>query len=200
MELAFKTPIYILRPELDEGFLDELRKDIYKIRANEPSLKVSNINAWHSQQDLFIRKEESIKKLCSILMKETTRALCSISKTFDPNKFDGHFGGWININPKGGSNASHHHQPNDWSGVFYVEQPEISEGASGMIEFINPCQQSSELARKGFSDAGFEPFYRIRPKVGEIVIFPSYLVHSVYPNESDSDRISVAYNIKLTMK
>ncbi len=187
-------------PKLALGFLDELEKDIYQLRASSPSVEKSNINGWHSETDLFIRKEESFKKLCSILMSETTRILCSVSKNFDPTKYDGTFGGWININPKGGANSAHHHQPNDWSGVFYVRQPEVNDMNSGMIEFVNPCQQSSELARKGFADAGFDPFWRIRPKPGQIVLFPSYLVHSVYPNLTEIDRISVAYNLTLRMK
>ena len=69
-----------------------------------------------------------------------------------------------------------------------------------MIEFINPCQQSSSLANKGFSNAGMSPFLRFRPNPGEIVLFPSYLLHSVYPNETDDDRITIAYNLMLNEK
>ena len=135
-------------------------------------------------------------------MTETTRQLMSISSGFDPKKYDGQFGGWININPKGGANATHHHQPWDWSGVFYVKQPNISDegGRSGMIEFINPCQQSSTLASKGFENSGMAPFLRFRPNPGEMVFFPSYLLHSVYPNETDDDRITIAYNLRLNEK
>ena len=68
-----------------------------------------------------------------------------------------------------------------------------------MIEFINPSQEGTEIA-KGFSNIGFDPYIRVRPEVGNLVIFPSYLLHSVYPNESDEDRITVAYNLRLTRK
>ena len=127
MEIAFKTPVYIIKPTLSEGFLEDLEADIYSIRDNSPSVTVSNINGWHSETDLFLRKEESIRALCSLLMQETTKKLISISKDFDPKQYDGEFGGWININPKGGANATHHHQPWDWSGVFYVKQPLIGD-------------------------------------------------------------------------
>ena len=199
MDVSFKTPVHIIRPNLSESFLKELEADIYKIQSNSPSIEVSNINGWHSETDLFTRKENSIKTLCGVLMTETTRQLMSISSNFDPKKYDGQFGGWININPKGGANATHHHQPWDWSGVFYVKQPNISNegGRSGMIEFINPCQQSSTLASKGFENSGMAPFLRFRPNPGEIVLFPSYLLHSVYPNETDDDRITIAYNLRL---
>ncbi len=202
MELAFKTSVYIIKPFLREGFLEALEKDIYKIRDSSPSIEVSNINGWHSETDLFLRKEESVRKLCTLLMHETTKKLISISNNFDPKLYDGEFGGWININPRGGANATHHHQPWDWSGVFYVKQPDIIDQAdrSGMIEFINPCQQSSMLANKGFAEAGMSPFFRLRPDPGDIVLFPSYLLHSVYPNETDTDRITIAYNLGLKRK
>ena len=202
MEASFKTPVYIIKPKFSESLLNELEADIYKIKSNSPSIEVSNINGWHSETDLFRREETSIKTLCGVLMTETTRQLMSISSNFDPKKYDGQFGGWININPKGGANATHHHQPWDWSGVFYVKQPNISDegGRSGMIEFINPCQQSSTLASKGFENSGMAPFLRFRPNPGEIVLFPSYLLHSVYPNETDDDRITIAYNLMLNKK
>ena len=208
METSFKTPVYIIKPKFSESLLNELEADIYKIQSNSPSIEVSNINGWHSETDLFTRKENSIKTLCGVLMTETTRQLMSISSNFDPKKYDGQFGGWININPKGGANATHHHQPWDWSGVFYVKQPNISissskineDKRSGMIEFINPCQQSSGIAKKGFMNAGMAPFLRFRPNPGEIVLFPSYLLHSVYPNETDGDRITIAYNVRLNEK
>lgn len=200
MEIIFKTPIYLIESGLTGEFLSGLVDDIYKIKEAEPSLEISNLHGWHSETNLFGREEQNIKLLCSTLIKETAKKLTSISKSFDPNVYDGQFGGWINVNPRGGANAAHHHQGWDWSGVFYVKQPKVEEGRSGMIEFINPCQQSSPLASKGFLNAGFEPFFRVRPNVGQIVIFPSYLVHSVYPNESDEDRISIAYNIRLNKK
>ena len=83
-----------------------------------------------------------------------------------------------------------------------MKQPNIIGEAdrSGMIEFINPCQQSSMLANKGFAEAGMSPFLRLRPDPGDIVLFPSYLLHSVYPNETDTDRITIAYNLGLKRK
>ena len=202
MEVSFKVPVHVIKPNFNENLLNELEADIYKIQSNSPSIKVSNIHGWHSETDLFTREETSIKTLCRLLMTETTRQLMSITPDFDPKKYDGEFGGWININPKGGANATHHHQPWDWSGVFYVKQPDISDkdGRSGMIEFINPCQQSSTLASKGFENSGMAPFLRFRPNPGEIVLFPSYLLHSVYPNETDDDRITIAYNLMLNKK
>ena len=88
MEASFKTPVYVIRPNFSESLLSELETDIYKIKSNSPSLVVSNINGWHSEADLFLRQEISIKTLCGVLMTETTRQLMAISPDFDPKKFE----------------------------------------------------------------------------------------------------------------
>jgi hypothetical protein len=35
----------------------------------------------------------------------------------------------------------------------------------------------------------------IRPQAGRTVVFPSWMQHFVHPNASDTDRITVAFNI-----
>jgi len=35
---------------------------------------------------------------------------------------------------------------------------------------------------------------KLRPAPGEMILFPSYLVHWVYPNETDEERWSIAFN------
>ena len=69
----------------------------------------------------------------------------------------------------------------------------------GMIEFVNPNQEGRELA-KLLPKSGFDNMIRIRPKTGQIVIFPSYVLHSVYPNSSNQDRITIAFNSLLLKK
>ena len=118
---------------------------------------------------------------------------------FNPETLDARFSGWINVNHKGGSNILHSHPNSHWSGVLYVQQPTEVEGFSGMIEFVNPNQEGRELA-KLLPKSGFDNMIRIRPKTGQIVIFPSYVLHSVYPNNSNQDRITIAFNALLLKK
>jgi uncharacterized protein (TIGR02466 family) len=39
--------------------------------------------------------------------------------------------------------------------------------------------------------------HTIPPEVGKLIIFPSWLDHGVNPNLSDTDRISMSFNINL---
>ena len=61
-----------------------------------------------------------------------------------------------------------------------------------MIEFLAP---RIELPHWEILKASsFRLKKRIRPAAGEIILFPSYLLHWVYPNEADADRVTVAFN------
>ena len=169
------------------------------MRENDPGFNISNNDGWNSISDLFVKKEETIQKVCSTCASSIASIIQSYDSQFNPDLFDDRFAWWININPKWGSNILHSHSNSHWSGVLYIQQPSEVEGFSGMIEFVNPNQEGRELA-KILPKIGFDNMIRIRPKTGQIVIFPSYLLHSVYPNNSDQDRITIAFNSHLLKK
>ena len=199
MQLGFSVPIHLIETNLENSFFKDLKNDIYLLRKNDPGFNISNNYGWHSTSDLFLKKEKTIQKVCSTCASSIASIMKSYDSQFNPDLFDARFSGWININPKGGSNILHSHPNSHWSGVLYIQQPSEVEGFSGMIEFVNPNQEGRELA-KILPKMGFDNMIRIRPKTGQIVIFPSYLLHSVYPNNSDQDRITIAFNSHLIKK
>ena len=199
MKLGFSVPIHVIDSNLENSFLDNLKEDIYLLRQNDSGFNLSNNEGWHSTSDLFIKKEETFQKVCSTCAKSIASIMQSYDSKFNPDLFDARFSGWINVNPKGGLNNLHSHPNSHWSGVLYVQKPSEVEGFSGMIEFVNPNQEGRELA-KILPKMGFDNMVRIRPRTGQLVIFPSYLLHSVYPNKSNQDRITIAFNSHLLKK
>ena len=98
----------------------------------------------------------------------------------------------MNANPKGGYNAPHTHPGAHWSGVYYVSQPDFEDGSSGMIELLDP---RLELPHWRILDAAaFRGKRTLRPAAGELIVFPSYLVHWVHPNQSEEERVTIAFN------
>ena len=75
---------------------------------------------------------------------------------------------------------------------YYVSQPTVETGTSGMIEFLDPRTDLPNW--RILKSPAFRAKKKIRPAAGEIVIFPSYLMHWVYPNETDEERVSIAFN------
>ena len=199
MQIGFSVPIHIVDSKLSDEFLETLKKDIYLLRDNDTGFRLSNNKGWHSTSDLFLKKEESFRGVCTTCASSIASIMKSYDENFNHEAIDARFAGWINVNPKGGSNLIHSHPNSHWSGVLYIQQPSDVTGNSGMIEFINPNQEGRDLAGL-LPKNGFDSIMMIRPKAGQMVIFPSYLLHSVYPNDSDQDRITIAFNSLLLNK
>ena len=60
---------------------------------------------------------------------------------------------------------------------------------NGTIDFING--QRNFLSKS---------IYNLNPKVGDLVLFPSYLMHNTYPFNIDGERRSFSFNVKILFK
>ncbi len=98
---------------------------------------------------------------------------------------------WSVVMDSQGHQVPHTHNDGYLSGVYYPLLPdslaESGDKQAGWIEFGRPVD---ELAGKGEPD-----IRRICPRVGRLVVFPSYFVHSTVPFESDQPRISIAFDL-----
>ena len=91
---------------------------------------------------------------------------------------------WVNIASPGDYQEVHHHIPSLFSGVLYIDCSE----KSGNISFSNPLKSE-------FGLMGIEKKFTITPEIGLLVLFPSWLEHSVFENKSNKNRISISFNI-----
>ncbi len=192
----FSTPLFRFHfpefAELNQALLAEGAA----MRGESEGVTKSNRGGWHSKGNLFSRKAPCIKILEALAGEAVAKSTSDIGSKADFDSLDLKLFGWMNANPTGGLNAPHTHPGAHWSGVYYVAQPEIEEGNSGMIEFLDP---RTDLPHWRILDAPpFRTRKKFRPKPGNLVIFPSYLVHWVYPNESDQERITIAFNATLS--
>mgnify|MGYP001412937260 FL=1 len=105
---------------------------------------------------------------------------------------------WIVRQFKGEYNPIHYHQ-GDISGVGYIKLPKgMTKNkmlknkkirTNGTIDFIN--------GQKNFLS---NSIFNIVPKVGELVIFPNYLMHTAYPFNINGERRSFSFNSKIIYK
>ena len=191
-EKLFATPV--LRYEVeDHGSLNAaLLEEGARLRAASEGVDKSNRGGWHSEGNLFDDPAAPIARLKDEATAAIWQANDQIGAKADPEDLDLRLFAWMNANPKGGFNAPHTHPGAHWSGVYYVAQPEMETGTSGMIEFIDP---RTDLP--GWRLLKAPPFRlkkKLRPMPGEMILFPSYLVHWVYPNEAEEERVSIAFN------
>jgi hypothetical protein len=76
------------------------------------------------------------------------------------------------------------------SGAYYVElAPVIGAGgdSAGYIEFGRP--------HRNLPEAPAEDIHLIRPEVGLLILFPSYLYHRSLPFEGAGERISISFDL-----
>lgn len=98
---------------------------------------------------------------------------------------------WLNVLETGTNHSQHCHPGYSISGVYYFRVDQTFGG----ISFTNP---NPLLHSCSFPQGFICPQYSIiQPIRGDIILFPSWLVHSTLINSNDEDRISVAFNIDL---
>ncbi len=101
---------------------------------------------------------------------------------------------WINILPEGGSHASHIHPHSVISGTTYVAMP---DGASA-LKLEDPRSARMMAAPPRLKDAREElrTFVYVTPRVGDVLLWESWLRHEVPMNMAEDERVSVSFNYK----
>ena len=102
---------------------------------------------------------------------------------------------WVVKQLKNEYNPIHYHN-GQLSGVGYLKIPKNMNQnktiknkkikTNGTIDFING--QRSFLSKS---------IYNLNPKVGDLVLFPNYLMHTAYPFNIDAERRSFSFNVKI---
>jgi len=98
---------------------------------------------------------------------------------------------WFNIYRKGDFQEFHQHTHNVLSAIYILK----SNSKSGRIYFKSPFNDMLTPAYTKFTPDTFERV-NFNPQPGMLLIFRSHLEHYVEQNDSDDDRISIAYNYR----
>ena len=174
-----------LKPDVHERINGATVRTLDRIRRCLPALAPGQ--AWQSDQALH--KLEDIRELVSCVNDTVTTVLEFIKISGDAFEITGF---WANINATGSGHKIHSHPNNFLSGVYYVE---THEGAD-TINFHDPRAQAS-IIRPPVTDLTAENTDQVVVKVknGDLLVFPSWLPHSVDPNGSGKPRISISFNV-----
>ncbi len=139
------------------------------------------------------------------LTKIVTTAMFAVRKKVNPD-FDSVkqglvIQGWVNINGEGDSNAPHTHPSWTWSACYYASVPQQRTTKAGRIFFLaTDGRQMWDTSLKAALGSVFHEQFGLFPSPGALIIFPSFLIHYVSANESELDRITVAFNGKFQSK
>ena len=174
--LLFPTPYWYFNEPLPEGVY-EWCLDVKK--NNPDSESKSNRGGYHSP-------------VCSNFFPPDfpyTKHLQNTLQGLPLFKFDNW---WINIQEKGDYNISHTHPGVDLSGIWYITDN------NGTTIFENPQQHTRHFLYEKYDDKDiFGQTSIITANAGDIMIFPSDLLHHVKSHKLESTRISVSFNINI---
>lgn len=181
----FPTDLYFV-DIYDQKENESYKEELLKLSRIDPGLIRSNRNAWQSETTLW--QNETFKPLLeksSAIIQSIIKDISQTCPEFVIRSM------WGNIHPKGGYNFTHVH-PSGWmSAVYYVALP---EGCPG-ITFEDP--RPARLMDFQHSCLVENQYHTHQPKVGELVLFPSWLPHLVNPNSTEENRISISFNVEL---
>jgi len=100
---------------------------------------------------------------------------------------------WLNVNDSRQCMNSEHVHGEVFSGVFYLQAPDGSGKLTISNPGINRMWDGCGLVSQKNQFTG--ECIRIEPVEGNIILFPSYIPHSVETNDHDEERISISFNI-----
>jgi uncharacterized protein (TIGR02466 family) len=174
-DLSFLTPKFEL-----------WRNEILSLMAKEAGHKGrSNRLGWNSDPMLF--NLPVFAPLAEAALSVFSSAIGECRK--DELKFS--LSAWANVHNPGGYNVLHTHPGCVMSGSFYLSLPE----GSGPLIFDDPrpgIQHNMHLFNGPYPNACM-PFV-VEPRVGQLIVFPSWLGHLVEPHLSKINRICIAMN------
>ncbi len=198
-QLFFPTPIYTGRLDDRDELNPLLLELIYQERERDPDgdgrSNIPALDGWHSHVNLH--KDEAYAQLVAAI--EDELACISEDSGFDPGYRLNVETMWAIINGPGSANMAHIHPKSHWSGVYYIQTPEHC----GNIEFTDPrtmllMDQPTYIPGKTRKKSRWTKV-NFTPEPGKLVIFPSWLYHSVPPNLSDqtgkdAHRVIISFN------
>jgi uncharacterized protein (TIGR02466 family) len=182
------------KTKISKKFIDKLNKEfdgISKSKKNDYSSKLaSQIQNEVNFSNKYIEKNYS-SYLKKIIKKFLDNEGIKNIKRIDILNL------WVVRQFKGEYNPIHYHE-GDLSGVGYIKLPkDMTKNklvknkkirTNGTIDFVNG--QRAFLSKS---------IYNVVPKVGDLILFPNYLMHTAYPFNKDGERRSFSFNAKITL-
>jgi uncharacterized protein (TIGR02466 family) len=175
----------LLKPELRDALEVKILATLHRAGCDLPQLEPGH--GWQSEQTLHEREElQELVSCVSRVTKSILRFLRISDEAFEIT------GCWATVLGKGAIHKAHSHPNNFLSGVYYVR----THPGADTINFHDPRNQAMVI-RPPVEELTAENTDQVVVRVtnGTLLMFPSYLEHSVDANVSDDQRISISFNI-----
>jgi uncharacterized protein (TIGR02466 family) len=183
----FPTLVWKLQldPEFHQALDAKILHAIEDIRRDLPKLAPGQ--GWQSQQTLH--ELEHFRDLVACIGRTAQGVLRFLRIGYDAIEITAC---WANVLAPGAAHRAHSHPNNFLSGVYYVR----THPGTDTINFHDPRNQTGVI-RPPVVELTAENADQVVVRVtdGTLLLFPSYLQHSVDANASEEERISISFNL-----
>ena len=192
LNLIFSIPVWTAIISNTEKVNTTMYEYIKALQTKNPAGKFkSNVRGWHS--DDFDLQAKEVSFFLNSISQNLTDAFNDMGWDLKKNEVK-ITSMWSIINHKDASNSRHIHSNNYISAAYYVKASQNS----GNIVFYDPVSarviRNPRIQNKNKLNSNV---FSVEPKDGLLVLFPSYLDHSVDTNKSDDERMVISFNIDL---
>lgn len=207
----FATPIVTITLPDTEDMNSELAQLFFGKEAqgdkhrNPTKIGTQIGDLFESTFDLFAWRDPPVQKLgrtCEQVLRDLVRTLNSYTDE-QMKKLGFHYHAWFHITRYGGYQSIHYHPKATWSGIYCVQAGDKVDGRpeSGAVKFYDP--RGAAFMHVDPGNEQFNPTFATKPvylthQEGQLVLFPSWLMHEVLPYVGKSERIVVAFNSWIT--
>ena len=188
----------ILKVKMPQTYVDQINDESDIILNDE---KLSKDKDWSHNLAGNVKKEiaidhNKIKGFPEFMVTMSDQYLTKVLPEWTTNAKVS-FRVWVVSQYAGDFNPVHIHDAN-LSGVAFLKVPlgfeeeykkEDHHPTAGCLEFLGSIP--NHFARHS---------YVVKPKVGDLYIFPSWLAHQVYPFRCEGERRSMSFNVHLSTK
>jgi uncharacterized protein (TIGR02466 family) len=173
----------------------QLRARILEYAGQDRGVANTNVGGWHSasgqleflgdlRDELFTRMGAMVNEGTHRLVQD--RRAMPLTPTWSVSA-------WANVARSGDFQTTHTHPGATWSGVYYVDSgDEEGSRASGKLLFLDPAP----AAPASFFPRLSRTTPEVLPVAGLMILFPSYVPHTVSPHKGSRPRISISFNFR----
>lgn len=177
------------------------------VHANPRPLTQRNPQVFESNFGLFRSPERCIQQLKEFCWWHLLKLVCELNGYDDAtrSRLLIYSDAWFHVTRRGGFFGLHNHPNASWSGVYCVDpgRHDADKRDSGLLSFVNPTITAAmymDAANANLSGAYGYNIRHARLEAGQLVLFPSWVLHDVKPFEGEGERVTVAFNCWFQLK
>jgi uncharacterized protein (TIGR02466 family) len=192
----FSTPVALYEHDDLGDMNQELTRILVAESKSVASVAHSNVGGWHSPYNLQSRQEPCFRKLTELVVGNAWRTGDAIAQTTGRRlpQMACNIVMWAMVMRDGNYSSPHTHANSHWAVVYYPDAGDVDSGThkkSGDIGFLDP--RSAMLPIPGLDMTVGE--FLVKPKTGQMLVFPGWLMHFVHAYHGSRPRVSIACNV-----